>query len=193
MKIVSLVSAAALFALVSTSCERKKDAPDPDPHAHQPAPQPSSPQPDPGSSTPFALTASTESMQRDLVDQRCVSCHSEATDANRHVDLRDVEELIVGHRDDGHPHDGGTGHARKDLVRPGCPEQSFFFTIMSNGEMPPAPTAHLTVDELEVVRNWILGLWQGPGDPCVSDEPGTDDGGGTDEPGGDGASDEPGD
>lgn len=122
------------------------------------------------------LEPNAASIQSELVGKRCVSCHTEATHANRHVDLSDVAK-------------GGS------WLRPGCPSQSLFLSVLKDGKMPPAPAARLEGSKVDIVARWIEDMVKAEDRHCEdTDEPGTGDGGEPGEPGSDdGGDDEPGD
>lgn len=100
------------------------------------------------------------SIQKDFVDRKCVSCHQEATHNNRHVKLTNLTEVIEG--------TGPSGHVRK-IIKPGCPKESFFHSIMREKKMPPAPAEKPTEEVLKIIAEWITNLK--PGAIC-DDEPG---------------------
>lgn len=123
-----------------------------------------------------SLKPSQESIQIQLVEKSCVSCHESATSKNRHVDLRDIGKIIEGE----HNHATDSDHSRTALVKPGCPKQSFFLSIMREGKMPPPPAPSIESKSLNIVEIWIKGLKDV--ENCEPDEPG-DDEIGDDEPG----------
>lgn len=137
--------------------------------ARPPAPQPEK----------IELQGNSASIQSELVTKRCISCHSEATHANRHVDLSDVTKAA-------------------SWLRPGCPDQSLLLSVLKDGKMPPAPAARVEAADIEVVARWIEAMVSVEDRHCEdTDEPGRDDGGEPGEPGtddgDDGDDDEPGD
>jgi|GEM_PF-1817699 len=108
------------------------------------------------------------SIQKDFVDRKCVSCHQEATSANRHVKLASLMEIVEG---TGHP--PGGAHVRK-IIKPGCPKESFFHSIMREGKMPPPPAPKPTQEWLKAMSDWITSLK--PGAICDDEPGGGDDG-----------------
>lgn len=123
------------------------------------------------------LEPNAASVQSELVGKRCISCHVQATHANRHVDLSDVTK-------------GGS------WMRPGCPNQSLLLSVLKEGKMPPPPAARLQPSDVAIVARWIEDMVLPEDRRCEdSDEPGADDGGAEPgEPGSDdGEDDEPGD
>lgn len=175
------------------ACSKKKTVtqpPTPPPQDQSKPEEPIDDKPEDGNNIPaMSLTVepTMESIQRNLVDKNCVSCHQSATSSNRFIALGDLAIVIQtpgGHQD----HDG----MRHDLISPGCPSQSFFYTIMREGKMPTPPATKVSEENLKTVEKWIISLRPDAGPTCGSDddEPG-DDGGGDDEPGDDG-DDEPG-
>lgn len=108
------------------------------------------------------LQSDLNSIQQDFVNPRCLSCHSEATSSNRDVSLRDISQIIEGQ---------WTVNlmARRNLIKPGCPLQSFFYTIIKSGEMPPNES--VDGESLRMIETWIVSLDPSASDNC-SDEPG---------------------
>ena len=131
---------------------------------------------------PLSLTVepTMESIQKNLVDKNCVSCHQSATSANRLIALGDLS-VVIQTPDAHHDHNS----MRQDLIKPGCPNQSFFYTIMREGKMPPPPTTEVSEENLKTVEQWIVSLRPDAGPTCDhdDDEPGDDSGGDDDEPG----------
>lgn len=145
----------------------------------QPAPAPTA-SPDPHQpNLPLTLQPTVDSVQHELVDKKCVACHAEGSASNGHVLLTDLNKVILPPNVTA-PHDHTDPHfARADLVREGCPEQSFFYTIMKEGKMPLGPAGHISVADLATVEAWIksLGPPNPPADFCKDPtEPGSDDG-----------------
>lgn len=115
------------------------------------------------------LLPTLESIQQEFVNNRCVTCHKTATSQNRHVALKDLRTIIEGR---GEPH----SHVRK-IIKPGCPKQSFFLSIIREGKMPPRETVR--DDDVAAIEKWIISLKPDAGPTC-DDEPGG--GGGEGEP-----------
>jgi hypothetical protein len=112
----------------------------------------SSPTPEP---TPAGLEATLESIQAEIVDKRCVSCHARATRGNRFIDLKTLGTNIamLGSIEAPVPNE-----ARKSILA-GCPNQSIFYLEMKNRKMPTGRNAVLLTDaELEVIAAWIKSL-----------------------------------
>lgn len=201
MKILLAAREMCLVALMVAGCnsggtkQSGTPAPVPTPQpAPEPAPPDPTPTPDPQPTLPLTLDATQDSIQKLIVDTRCVACHSAATASNRHVVLTDLTKVITPPgAQPAHDHDSDLPNT--NLIRPGCPNKSFFYSIMKEGKMPKDASQRLTDDELTKVATWIKSLWAGTGDPCKdTDEPGDDDDDGG-EPGtssGSGSTDEPG-
>lgn len=125
------------------------------------------------SNTPAAeekLESTQDSIQRNFVNRSCVSCHTEATASNRHVSLTDISKVI---EKPGHDHSGGA-HIRY-LIKPGCPKQSFFLSIIREGKMPPREK--IASDIIKTIEDFIISLnpQAQSGKLCDDDEPGGDD------------------
>ncbi len=110
--------------------------------------------------------ATLTSIQKDFVNKKCVSCHQEATASNRHIKLTDLMEIV-----EGTGHSSGGAHVRK-IIKPGCPKESFFHSIMREGKMPPPPADKPSQEWLKAIAEWIAALK--PGAIC-DDEPGDGD------------------
>lgn len=123
------------------------------------------------------LEATAQSIQRTFVNVSCVSCHTQNTTANRNVVLTDITRII---EEPGQPHEHGK---MRMLIKPGCPKESFFLSIMKEGKMPPKPSEKVSADTVKVIEDWIISLKPNAGKYCNSDEP-PDKPGGGDEPGG---------
>jgi mono/diheme cytochrome c family protein len=129
-----------------------------------PAAQPRPVPPPPAAPTPAlpdpsvapTLEATLASVQSVLADKRCVSCHTEASRANNHVVLTDLATISFEGQPPAHVHD--SPEPRRDLIKKGCPDQSFFLSILKEGKMPPAPQPRLTTEELATVAKWITNL-----------------------------------
>ena len=117
------------------------------------------------------LEATVDSIQRNFVNRHCLECHLTATAANRYVSLSDLSTLIEK-TGDGHSH-----HPRF-LIKPGCPRESFFLSILKEGKMPPAPAQKVSAEAINTIERWIISLH--PNGSC-DDEP-QDTSGGGDEP-----------
>ena len=173
-----MVLSASVLAL--TACRGKSSSsnstPPPQPQSDPtPAPAPD-PKPD-RPNLPLTLQPTLGSIQHELVDKKCVACHSEASVANRHVALSDLSKVILPPNVPAAHDHTDPRFARNDLVREGCPDQSFFYTIMKEGTMPPR-AQHVSAEDLTTVASWIKSL--GPADPPADlckdpTEPGDDD------------------
>lgn len=110
------------------------------------------------------LTPDIQSIQSDFVNQRCLSCHSEPTVRNQNVWLGDIFQVIEGNpiRFPG---------ARQNLIKPGCPKQSFLMIILKSQEMPPRPNPPVDGPTLKILEDWILSLSPTPRADCDGDEP----------------------
>lgn len=129
---------------------------------------------------PPKVLATLESIQRDLVNESCLGCHSVASDTNHHVDLSNVSKLL-----DGASHDSGSSEHKTTILVPGCPQQSLFLSIMKEGKMPPPPASKIAGEALQAVETWIESLNQNADLDCDSDEPRSQDQPDDDEPGDD--------
>ncbi|MBI1861176.1 MAG: hypothetical protein HYR96_09695 [Deltaproteobacteria bacterium] len=107
-----------------------------------------------------------ESIQVDFVNNQCIACHQVASASNRHVALNDLSQIIEG---GGGPH----SHIRR-IIKPGCPKQSFFLSILKEGKMPKPPAAPVAPDVLDAIEKWIVSLNPTAGPTC-DDEPGGPD------------------
>jgi len=115
---------------------------------------------------PKELFPTLQSVQTDFVNDRCLSCHQTATAQNRQVALVDIALLIEGN---GHNH--GHGNTGRHLIKPGCPKQSFFLSVMREGKMPPPPGEKVPSETLKIVETWIVELKPNAGNSCNDDEP----------------------
>ena len=126
--------------------------------------------------TPAKLEPDLKSIQTVFISKKCVSCHAEATERNRFVVLTEISQIIEKtDKKDGHQHHLNEAtpladQVRKNLIKPGCPKQSFFLSIMKEGKMPPPPSK-VSPDELKIIEQWITSLKPDAGKSC-SDEPG---------------------
>ena len=116
--------------------------------------------------TPAKPQPTLLSVQKDISNKRCLSCHVDASDKNRFVSLIDLGQIIET-SSHAHVHDG----VRRNLIKPGCPKQSFFLSIIKEGKMPPQPLERLSAEELKAVEDWITSLNPNAVLSCVSDEP----------------------
>ena len=112
------------------------------------------------------ISPTIQSIQHDFVDKKCLSCHGQATERNRYVALSDLGSIMDVGSHSHHPNE-----MRRDLIKPGCPKQSFFLSIMREGKMPRGEK----VDEetLKTIEQWITGLKPDAGSTCnfSGDEP----------------------
>lgn len=118
------------------------------------------------------IEANLSGIQR-FVDGACVRCHMQSTAANRYVSLIDISELI---EKPGNDHGSGHQHTRF-LIKPGCPKESFFLSIIKEGKMPPG--GGVSAQTMQSIAEFITSLNPHPGTEC-DDEPG---GSGPGEPG----------
>lgn len=109
------------------------------------------------------LAPDLNSMQN-FVNRRCLECHLEANARNQRVVLFDLSTIIEGSlvRLPG---------ARQNLIKPGCPKQSFFLMVLRANKMPPRPAPIIDEESLKTIEDWILSLDSGTGTNCNSDEP----------------------
>jgi hypothetical protein len=114
------------------------------------------------------VSPTLQSVQRDFVDRACLRCHVQSTTANRNVDLTDIARLVekAGH------HHGDAEHTRF-LIKPGCPKQSLFLSIIREGKMPPPPAPRISAENINAIAEYITSL--DPKANCESDEPPDDD------------------
>jgi len=96
----------------------------------------------------LVLESTQESIQKNLVDSKCLSCHQEAKATNRNVDLRDIGKLFGNL----------SSSQRKDLIIPGCPKESMFLSILREGKMPPNSATKISEQDMKVIENWIKGF-----------------------------------
>lgn len=109
------------------------------------------------------LEATQESIQRNLVNRSCVSCHLDATVKNRYVSLVDIGSVIEK--------PGSSPSGRRYLIKPGCPKESFFLSIIREGKMPPAPAQSISTEEIQVIEEFIRDLNPSATSETCSDEP----------------------
>ncbi len=76
-------------------------------------------------------------------------------------------------------HDHGTGAHPRYLIKPGCPKQSFFLSIIREGKMPPAPAEKISPETIKAIEQFIIALDPKAGKMC-DDEPPDSDGPGSD-------------
>lgn len=98
MKHVIRTGLFGLAAMVAVGCDSTNSkqsgnpAPGPTPKEE---PTPTEPAPSHQPELPLTLDATQESIQKLIVDLRCVGCHSAATATNRHVVLTDLSKVIA--------------------------------------------------------------------------------------------------
>src|SRR5207247_8805622 len=81
-----------------------------------------------------------------LLEAKCFGCHGEPKDREGEFDMRTREGLLKG------------GESGRPALIPGEPEKSTLFqAVLRQGKlkMPPKDRNKLSVDEIEVLRNWI--------------------------------------
>ena len=98
------------------------------------------------------LEPTLKSVQEVYVNARCVSCHLEPTTKNRNVALTDIRDVIEK------PHVHGSGPHPKYLIKPGCPKQSFFLSIIKSGKMPPPPAERVSAEDFKELEAFVLSL-----------------------------------
>lgn len=109
------------------------------------------------------IAANQSSIQKNFINRQCLSCHDQALSSNRYVDLRDLTWIIEG---------AGVGNnlsIRKNLIKAGCPKESFLLSVIKSGEMPPAPERRVDQQTIQILNDWILSLWPNRND--CGDEP----------------------
>lgn len=62
--------------------------------------------------------------------------------------------------------------ARANLIKPGCPKQSFLMMILKAQKMPPLPNPPVDAATIKVLEDWIVSLDPNAGTACDGDEPG---------------------
>jgi hypothetical protein len=100
-----------------------------------------------------ALKPTIDSIQANLINKKCISCHQSATEGNGLVDLRDLRENISAF-----PGRNPQLNGARTTVMSGCPEYSILSLSLKNGTMPPAPAEHISAADLAVVEAWIRSL-----------------------------------
>ncbi len=128
------------------------------------------------SSQGVTVSPTRESIQRNFVNVSCLQCHAQATPKNRYVDVTDILTLTKPG-----DHTTDAGHHHRVLIKPGCPKQSLFFSILKEGRMPPPPSDPIPAATIQALDDWIVSLKPNPGTGCNSDEP-VDTNPGPDEP-----------
>ncbi len=98
------------------------------------------------------LKPTIDSVQQNFVNVRCISCHELPTAKNRHVSLARLSETIEGNGQN------PTGGHIRQLIKPGCPKQSLFSSILREGKMPPPPMAKIEEKEIQIIEDWIRSL-----------------------------------
>lgn len=100
-----------------------------------------------GQQTPYF-----ESDIRPIFREYCLDCHGAMEELSGGMDLRLTRFLIAG---------GDSGAA----IEPGDPENSYLFSLVSDGDMPPGEVK-LPDDKIEIIERWLLA-----GAPTLRPEP----------------------
>lgn len=131
---------------------------------------------DPQKASDSRVVASLESIQRNFVNTTCIECHTGATATNRYVSLVDISTLIEkpGTKPSGGP-------KARYLIKPGCPKQSLFLSIMREGKMPKS--GGVPQEIIHTIDTFIKNLDPNAGKKCDEGEP-PDEYLPSDEPGG---------
>lgn len=95
----------------------------------------------------IGLIPTTESVQEELINKSCISCHSGIAPASG-VDLTDLSKLIEEELSEEH------GEDHKVIV-PGDAENSEFYKLIVNKEMPPLPAESVDPKLFPIIRQWI--------------------------------------
>lgn len=109
------------------------------------------------------IAANQSSIQKIFINRQCLSCHDSALSSNRFVDLRDLSWVIEGEAF------RSQSSLRKNLIKPGCPNESFLLSVVKSGEMPPAPERRVDQQTIQILKDWILSLQ--PNRTDCGDEP----------------------
>lgn len=102
---------------------------------------------DDGQQTPYF-----ESDIRPIFREYCLDCHGAMEELSGGMDLRLTRFLIAG---------GDSGAA----IEPGDAENSYLFSLVSDGDMPPGEVK-LPADKIEIIERWLLA-----GAPTLRPEP----------------------
>lgn len=104
------------------------------------------------------LSATTESIQKDVVDKHCIGCHSGETPAHN-LDLSDISTMIVVNDDHDDKEEGGDDHQHDDpLFKPGSADESRFYQVIANKIMPPQPNQQVPDSYIPVIKDWLDNL-----------------------------------
>ncbi|MBX9766147.1 MAG: c-type cytochrome [Bdellovibrionales bacterium] len=104
-----------------------------------------------GSGSDASLTLQKEAMK--VMNARCVSCHNPQMPSGG-IDYLTNQDSLLYYR----------------LVVPGEPQLSYLYTVISNGQMPPAPTS-LSAGEIKAVYDWIQDGFKDPGSIGITPPP----------------------
>lgn len=110
------------------------------------------------------VSPTQESIQRDFVNVACLECHRMPTAKNRNVGLSDIGAIL-----ENGSHDHGTTFVARKIIRPGCPKQSLFLSILKEGKMPPK--GKVPGETLDAIETWITSLDPAAEKTCERDEP----------------------
>ena len=102
--------------------------------------------------TQLSLEPNIDSMQNNLIQNNCISCHKHPSERNRFVDLHDLSKIITTQNPIVQP-----GEARK-IIRAGCPDISIFYLAIKNNQMPPAGNSRIDDSDKLVISQWIESL-----------------------------------
>src|ERR1043166_3164963 len=83
-----------------------------------------------------------------LLEAKCFGCHGELKDREGEFDMRTREGLLKG------------GESGKPALIPGKPDESPMFRAVLRTEklkMPPKERNKLSIEEIELLRQWIAG------------------------------------
>ena len=86
------------------------------------------------------LTPTFQGIMANILQPKCLECHSKATSKNHGVILNSYAEIM---------------NATHELVTPGEPMDSDLYAAVFGGKMPPNKEK-LTAEEIDAIRVWIL-------------------------------------
>ena len=103
-------------------------------------PEPKPPEPKP---VPKVQQVSFEKEVLPIFKSKCILCHGGVKDLKGDLDLRTLATIAKG---------GVSG----DALVPGNLDKSSIWVLIADGTMPPAGKERLTLEEIELIKNWIL-------------------------------------